>query len=51
MCWSNKSVALISDFELKNKAHHRCSFIYGIKNVRFENVHNKIFTNEANFVI
>jgi len=49
MCWSNKSLALISNFELKRKGHHWCSIIYGIKNVRFKNVHNKIFTNEANF--
>ena len=49
MFWSNKSLALISDFEMKRKAHHCCSFIYGIKNVRFKNVRNKICTNEANF--
>ena len=49
MFWSNKSLVLISDFVPKGKDHHWFSFIYGIKNVRFKNVHNKMFTNEANF--
>jgi hypothetical protein len=49
MFWSDKSLALISDFELKRKAHHWRSYICGIKNVRFKNVHNKIVTKEANF--